>query len=159
MAKLYSNLKDSKTRKNHKAYVIRIPKDRKAVKDLKLLRIVLTEQETKIDFGYRPQGATKPYDFSEGKTQVYLFSKEKNKKWALQDLSNFTNEPHSSWFFFTFHFPSLLKDLDFNTSSIFDLVPKQDLLHVDLILNEAEGLRFNHIALNEAAALSELKLD
>jgi hypothetical protein len=146
-------LNDSES-KDSSSFIVSMPKHEGDYKDLQLLRIVLTDKETKADFGYSAFGNNKKYDFSHGKTKTYIWLK--GKKMPLEDLSDFKTEPMSRWSFFTLHFPPILKEIDSHPFQAENLssTPKRELF--DLIIDEDLKLQFTNIVLNDEASVFEI---
>ena len=141
---------------NRKAYIVKMPMPLKTLKELHLLRITLTSEETKIDFGYLSKNENKPSILSLEKTQVYLHSKEIKKKWQLHDISNFNNITQNNWGFFTLHFSPLLEILKTPPFQENECKPVGALKDINLIINNEKLILFENLVLNDFLSIYEL---
>lgn len=159
MPEIRSKLKPNRKKKTEEAYVISMPSYESSHQDYELIRIILTERETRIDMGFRTLHKKLRHDFSLGKSQTFLDLQGLNKRLQMQDLSNYQTDPNVTWFFFTLHFPPIIKEVNFRFSSVFNHLPQQEVEHVNLTINGEQGLFFKNIALNDWGRLSMMNND
>lgn len=124
-------------------YIISNPSHSRIYDNIQLLRITISEEETKIDFGYQ---ATSHY-IKGGwiKINPYTFIQPtgSNKKLFLTNATNIPYGPEKlhfnssiEWRYFSLYFPSLLDAPKSKKSSLQDITPSKSINSFDLIENE-----------------------
>jgi len=109
-----------KASKKEKAIVISNPQIEKSADKVSLLRIILTPEYTRIDFGYQATD----YYIKGGWVQIHktfhLLIKKSKKKFFLTNVENITIVPEKHYFnttrdylFFTLYFPAIPPDTDY----------------------------------------------
>jgi hypothetical protein len=124
-------------------YIISNPTYSRAKDNLQLLRITVTNLETKIDFGYQ---ATDHYingGWIDISPNTFIQPKGTNKKFLLTNATNIPYGPEKlhfnssiEWRYFSLHFPSILEVHDSKNSFMKDNIGQNTINAIDLIENE-----------------------
>jgi hypothetical protein len=157
--------KEKHTYKNAKSviprttgYIISNPSHKGINNNLQLLRITVTNLETKVDFGYQATSYYTNGGWIKISPKTFIRPKGTNKKLILTNATNIPYGPEKlhfnssiEWRYFSLHFPSLL-DLRDNKKSMFFESTSLVVDSIDLI--EAENgtendFNFYDIQLND----------
>lgn len=124
-------------------YIISNPDYSHVNDNLQLLRITLTNLETKIDFGYQATSYYTNGGWIKISPKTFIRPRGTNKKLILTNATNIPYGPEKlhfnssiEWRYFSLHFPSLLGDTDNKKSLTFESVSAKSIEAIDLIEKE-----------------------
>ena len=140
-------------------YIISNPEYSHVNDNLQLLRITVTNLETKVDFGYQATSYYTNGGWIKISPKTFIRPKGTNKKLILTNATNIPYGPEKlhfnssiEWRYFSLHFPSILEDSNNNKALMFDTTELRTIDSIDLIENEkgnASDFNFYGIKLNE----------
>lgn len=124
-------------------YIISNPAHSHVNDNLQLLRITVTNLETKVDFGYQATSYYTNGGWIKISPKTFIRPKGTNKKLILTNATNIPYGPEKlhfnssiEWRYFSLHFPSLLEDADNKKSFTFESISPRAIEAIDLIENE-----------------------
>jgi hypothetical protein len=124
-------------------YIISNPEHSQVNNNLQLLRITVTNLETKVDFGYQATSYYTNGGWIKISPKTFIRPKGTNKKLILTNATNIPYGPEKlhfnssiEWRYFSLHFPSILEDANNKKSLLFDTAEPRTIDSIDLIENE-----------------------
>ena len=124
-------------------YIISNPAHSRVNDNLQLLRITVTNLETKIDFGYQATSYYTNGGWIKISSKTFIRPKGTNKKLILTNATNIPYGPEKlhfnssiEWRYFSLHFPSILDDSNDKKVLRFDTLVHHTVDAIDLIENE-----------------------
>jgi hypothetical protein len=124
-------------------YIISNPEHSQVNNNLQLLRITVTNLETKVDFGYQATSYYTNGGWIKISPKTFIRPKGTNKKLILTNATNIPYGPEKlhfnssiEWRYFSLHFPSILEDANNKKSLLFDTAEPRTIESIDLIENE-----------------------
>lgn len=122
-----------------KAYVINITKEPAGTKNPQLLRIIMDEEYTRLDFGYQTVKIYKRGGWVKISKDTFLRSTSSNRKFRLIQAKNIPISPQKhhfqskkDWLFFSLYF----EPIPFN-DSVFDMIEDEN----------GDGSEFNYFGI------------
>lgn len=150
----------------NRGYIISNPEHSHVNANLQLLRITVTDLETKLDFGYQATSYYTNGGWIKISPKTFLRPKGTNKKLILTNATNIPYGPEKlhfnssiEWRYFSLHFPSILEDSNNKKSLKFDLAEPIKIASIDLIENEKgteTDFNFYGIRLDEESKKSNI---
>ena len=147
-------------------YIISNPEHSGVNDNLQLLRITVTNLETKIDFGYQATSYYINGGWIKISPKTFIRPKGTNKKLILTNATNIPYGPEKlhfnssiEWRYFSLHFPSILEDSNNKKSVMFDSAALRIIDSIDLIENEKgddTDFNFYGIRLNDERKKSSI---
>jgi len=147
-------------------YIISNPEHSHVNDNLQLLRITVTNLETKVDFGYQATSYYTNGGWIKISPKTFIRPKGTNKKLILTNATNIPYGPEKlhfnssiEWRYFSLHFPSILEDVDNKKSSSFERISPRTIDSIDLIENEKgddTDFNFYGIRLNDERKKSNI---
>lgn len=145
-------------------FIISNPEYSNVKDNLQLLRIIVTNLETKFDFGYKTNSFYKNGGWIKINPKTFIKLNGTNKKLILTNATNIPYGPEKlhfntniEWHYFSLHFPSILEDLSNKKSFPFDSAVSKQIDTIDLIENEkgdATDFNFYRIKLDDESKKS-----
>ena len=142
------------------SFLIADPSCRRPNRSVQLLRIVFTETETKFDFGYQAKDYYVNGGWIKISPETFIRFKGSSKKLILNNATNIPYGPEKlhfnssiEWRYFSLHFPSLLKQIQYNITSKDSAFSSNLIFELDLIENEngtSDDFNFYGIRLDES---------
>lgn len=142
----------------HTGYIISNPAHKRINDNVQLLRISLTDLETKIDFGYQATSYYINGGWIKISPKTFIRVKGSNKKLILSNATDIPYGPEKlhfnssiEWRYFSLYFPSLLHQGDSKKAQLYDPAVT-GIESIDLIENEKGSdtdFNFYGIRLNE----------
>ena len=124
-------------------YIISNPEHSTSHDNLQLLRITVTNLETKVDFGYQATSYYTNGGWIKISPKTFIRPKGTNKKLILTNATNIPYGPEKlhfnssiEWRYFSLHFPPILEDANDKKSLMFDTAEPRTIESIDLIENE-----------------------
>ena len=140
-------------------YIISNPTYSRAKDNLQLLRITVTNLETKIDFGYQATDYYINGGWIKIDPKTFIQPKGTNRKFILTNATNIPYGPEKlhfnssiEWRYFSLHFPSILEAHDSKNSFMKYNIGQNTIKAIDLIENEMgnnNDFNFYNIRLDE----------
>jgi hypothetical protein len=128
--------------KKHKGYIISNPSHERINDNIQLLRITLSADETKIDFGYQATSYYINGGWIKINPKTFIRVKGSSKKLVLTNATDIPYGPEKlhfnssiEWRYFSLYFPPLLKPGDSKKTLLMEAGEK-DIDSIDLIENE-----------------------
>ncbi len=122
MSKEKSNNKDKNLISKYNGYIISNPKHSGINNNLQLLRITVTNLETKVDFGYQATSYYTKGGWIKISPKTFIRPKGSNQKYILTNATNIPYGPEKlhfnssiEWRYFSLHFPPLPEYLNLNS--------------------------------------------
>lgn len=166
MAKEKIKTKPKTVIQKNTGYIISNPEHSHVNDNLQLLRITVTNLETKVDFGYQATSYYTNGGWIKISPKTFIRPKGTNKKLILTNATNIPYGPEKlhfnssiEWRFFSLHFPSILEDVDNKKSFTFERVSPRTIDSIDLIENEKgddTDFNFYGIRLNDERKKSNI---
>ena len=145
-------------------YIISNPDHSRVNGNLQLLRITVTNLETKVDFGYQATSYYTNGGWIKISPKTFIRPKGTSKKLILTNATNIPYGPEKlhfnssiEWRYFSLHFPSILEDSNNKKTFMFDTLEPMKIDSIDLIENEKgddTDFNFYGISLNEESKKS-----
>jgi hypothetical protein len=124
-------------------YIISNPEHSHVNDNLQLLRITVTNLETKVDFGYQATSYYTNGGWIKISPKTFIRPKGTNKKLILTNATNIPYGPEKlhfnssiEWRYFSLHFPSILEDSNNKKTLMFKATEPKTIDSIDLIENE-----------------------
>jgi hypothetical protein len=124
-------------------YIISNPEHSRANDNLQLLRVTITNLETKVDFGYQATSYYTNGGWIKISPKTFIRPKGTNKKLILTNATNIPYGPEKlhfnssiEWRYFSLHFPPILEDSNNKKSLMHDTGEQRKIDSIDLIENE-----------------------
>ncbi len=124
-------------------YIISNPTYTSENDNLQLLRITVTNLETKIDFGYQATDYYTNGGWIDISPNTFIQPKGTNRKFILSNATNIPYGPEKlhfnssiEWRYFSLHFPSILEVHDSKKILLNDTIAHNRINAIDLIENE-----------------------
>lgn len=143
MAKEKIKTKPKTVIQKNTGYIISNPEHSHVNDNLQLLRITVTNLETKVDFGYQATSYYTNGGWIKISPKTFIRPKGTNKKLILINATNIPYGPEKlhfnssiEWRYFSLHFPSILEDANNKKSFMFDTAEANAIEAIDLIENE-----------------------
>jgi hypothetical protein len=143
MAKEKIKTKPKNVVQKNTGYIISNPEHSHVNDNLQLLRITVTNLETKVDFGYQATSYYTNGGWIKISPKTFIRPKGTNKKLILTNATNIPYGPEKlhfnssiEWRYFSLHFPSILDDSDNKKSLMFNTAEPIKIDSIDLIENE-----------------------
>jgi hypothetical protein len=166
MAKEKIKTKPKTVLQKNTGFIISNPEHSHVNDNLQLLRITVTNLETKVDFGYQATSYYTNGGWIKISPKTFIRPKGTNKKLILTNATNIPYGPEKlhfnssiEWRYFSLHFPSILEDVDIKKSITFERVSPRTIDSIDLIENEKgddTDFNFYGIRLNDERKRSNI---